>query len=325
MRGTATFARTTRAGSTRPPLAKVLVLYFPQFHECEVNNALWGKGYTDFVGVRAATASSSAGPVPYYPVIRPRDEFYDLTHKWIRERHARQAGAAGIHGFIYYHYWFQGGPVMEKPLELLLQDGEPNIPFAISWANEKWSKRWDGGDDAVLMAQTYEQRDWRPHFDWLARFFVHPAYIRRDGKPVLFLYRVHEVPMLRPMLAQWRKWAVESGLGGLYIVQTNGAKWSLTAYEKADSVDAVMEFYPVFFDYHRPHRDMANVLSTDPAVFKVPTEHYMFGAHASFNNMPRHVTDGQETIYPGHPVSHFARILGIAVEGASTYTMHMLA
>jgi lipopolysaccharide biosynthesis protein len=202
---------------------------FPQFHEFEVNSALWGKGYTDFVGVRATTASSPRDQIPHYPVIRPRDGFYDLTARWVRERHARQAVAAGIHGFIYYHYWFKGGPVMEKPLELLLKDGEPNLPFAISWANENWSKRWDGGDNAVLMQQTYAEQDWRPHFDWLARFFAHPAYIRRQGKPILFLYRVHDVPQLGKMLAHWQRWAIEAGLGGLYIVQTNGIRWTPTA------------------------------------------------------------------------------------------------
>jgi len=295
-RGFPTFSGDSKA------LPGILALYFPQFHEFEVNNALWGKGYTDFTGLRNVTKSSKSSAVPGYPVIRPSDGFFDLDAKWIRARHARAARAAGIHGFVYYHYWFDGGPVMEKPLEMMLVDGEPNLPFAISWANENWSKRWDGGDNAVLMKQTYNRRDWRPHFDWLARFFAHPSYVRRHGKPVLFLYRAHDVTGLDNMLTQWRQWAVEAGLGGLYVVQTNGVKWTPSAYKKAGAVDGIMEFYPNFYGHH-PSRDMAHVVDTNPADFNVNLEDYMFGAHVGWNNRPRHLSDGLESVIPYHPIN----------------------
>lgn len=283
------------------PVAKVLAIYFPQFHEFDVNNALWGQGYTDFVGVKKVSASSEKSAAPGYPVIRPRDGFYDLTFKWTRERQARLAQSAGIHGFIYYHYWFDGGPVMEKPLKLLLEDGQPDIPFAISWANENWTKRWDGGNNKVLMEQTYKEEDWRPHFDWLARFFSHPLYIRKNGKPLLFLYRIHDLPDLSKMLAKWRKWSVDVGLGGLYVIQTNGFNWSPTVYQKADEADGVMEFYPGFY-WRQNSRDLKDML-TQPSDFNVSVENYMYGAHAGWNNRPRHVTDGNDLVVPYHPVN----------------------
>jgi hypothetical protein len=137
----------------------VLALYFPQFHATPVNSLLWGANYTDFVGVTRAGATARHG----YPVIRPRGGFYDGLSLAVRARQAAEARAAGIHGFVYYHYWFSGGPVMDGPLEALLADGEPALPFALAWANEHWTANWDGGSREVLVEQRYEQGDWRPH------------------------------------------------------------------------------------------------------------------------------------------------------------------
>ena len=104
-----------------PAAKRVLAFYFPQFHEFEVNNVLWGKGYTDFRGVEAAITARHG-----YPVVRPLDGFYSPLDYWVRHRQARVARQYGVYGFVFYHYWFSGSPVMEAPLLSLLEDDEPD-------------------------------------------------------------------------------------------------------------------------------------------------------------------------------------------------------
>ena len=143
---------------------------------------------------------------------------------------------------------------MEAPLEALLEDGEPDLPFMLSWANEDWTRRWDGGangGDGMLMKQTYHEADWRPHFDWLLRFFRHPNYILRSGRPVFLIYRIHELAGSERMLAAWRTWAVEAGFTrGLYIIQMNGHQWSPDALKVSSFADGAMEFYPNFYNFN---------------------------------------------------------------------------
>ena len=225
----------------------VIAMYFPQFHEFEANNRFWGKGYTDFDGVRLSRVARFD-----YPVCRPLDGFYDLLNVNARAQHGRLARYYGVHGFAYYHYWFEDGPIMDAPLEALLLDGQPDLPFMLAWANEDWTKRWDGGasgPDGTLMKQTYKEADWRPHFTWLLRFFKHPNYILRDGRPVVLVYRIHDIEGSERMLSQWRHWAVEAGFArGLYIVQMNGHRWSDNALQVSALADAAMEFYPNFYN-----------------------------------------------------------------------------
>ena len=292
-------ASDTRVDLAPSPSGKhVLALYFPQFHEFEVNNVLWGKGYTDFKGVEAAQVARHG-----YPVIRPLDGTYNLLDYWTRHRQARVARQYGIHGFVYYHYWFSGGPVMEAPLLALLEDDEPNIPFALSWANEHWTRRWDGGNNEVLMEQRYEPSDSRPHFDWLLKFFQHKNYILRDNKPMLLIYRSADVPALQHVVAQWNAWALEAGFAGLYVVQMNGVLWSQTAWELQPGVKGIAEFYPNLYAsvQLRPSSALWANYHTRFNV-KDPSD-YFFGVHASFNNKPRHLTDGRETVLPYHPVN----------------------
>ena len=288
-----------------PPAAKrVIAMYFPQFHEFETNNRLWGAGYTDFAGVRPSRTARYG-----YPVQRPLDGYYDLRHVTARRAHGRLASAYGIHGFAYYHYWFQGGPVMEAPLEALLQDGEPALPFMLAWANEDWTRRWDGGSnggDAMLMKQTYAEEDWAPHFAWLLRFFLHPLYIRRGGgdeRPMLLLYRIHDIPALEAMLGAWQGLARAAGLPGLYIVQMNGHEWHPGALQPSALAAGVMEFYPNFYNVPMGGSIRPQAWQEGTNGGAASSGDYFFGAHAGFNNKPRHATDGAERVLPYHPTA----------------------
>ena len=224
----------------------ILAYFFPQFHEFQENNEFWGKGFTDFSNV-ARSLESEYG----YPVIRPYERmgFYDLLWHDQRMYQAAIAKKYDVHGFIIMHYWFDGKPVMDKPLEALLVDGQPDIPFCLMWANEHWTKRWDGSDGSeVLLRQTYNAVDAKPHFEWMKRFFFLKNYILVDNKPMLVIYRASEIAELKTMLIAWRDYAVAAGFAGLHVVQNNGGRWTEDAHELQQGVDAIAEYLPHMFN-----------------------------------------------------------------------------
>jgi hypothetical protein len=129
---------------------KLLAFHFPQFHEFELNDRLWGKGFTEWNNV-VRVLFNHAGT----ETIRPAASigYYNLLSTDTRRRQANQARENGVHGFIYHIYWFDGVPVMEAPLKAMLRDGEPNLPFMFNWANEPWTSNWDGGNTGGLVQQ----------------------------------------------------------------------------------------------------------------------------------------------------------------------------
>ena len=287
-----------KSSSGYPPAHKyVLAFYFPQFHEFEVNNVLWGKGYTDFRGVEAATTARYD-----YPVIRPLNGSYNILDHKVRHEQACLAQQYGVYGFVFYHYWFSGGPIMEAPLLALLEDGEPDLPFAVAWANEHWTRRWDGGYSEVLIEQRYDEGDWRPHFDWILPLFRHKNYILKDNKPMLVIYRSSDIWGFREMMASWSTWAQEAGFSGLHIVQMNGNLWKDDVWNLQPGVDGIAEFFPNLYA-SREVRPINSLLSYTPERFGATPENYYHGVHASFNNKPRHLKDGKETVLPYHPAN----------------------
>lgn len=182
---------------------------------------------------------------------------------------------------------------MDHVIQAMLEDGEPNIPFMLSWANEPWSARWDGNSDGkVLIAQDYGlQQDWKKHFDWLLPFFRHPQYIRSGGKVQFLVYNpAHMGHLASMMFAAWRQWAIEEGLGGMDIIETRWASGSATW--DAHPPDAINEFQP-----HTGGRDWAT-FSTIKRLSPV----YHRGTLACWDTTPRHPSDGKAVCVPScHP------------------------
>ena len=143
----------------------VVAFYLPQYHQIPENDEWWGVGFTDWANVAAAHPLYSGHTVPHVPADLG---FYDLRRREVREAQAQLARSHGIYGFCYYFYWFGGRRLLEQPLELMLADGEPDLPFCLCWANEPWTRRWDGREGDVLMAQHHDRvrdlgRARRPH------------------------------------------------------------------------------------------------------------------------------------------------------------------
>ncbi len=220
---------------------KPICFYLPQFHRVPENDRWWGDGFTEWTLVRKAKPLFGGHAQPVAP--HADVGYYDLTDTAIRRRQGELAKAHGIHGFCYYHYWFGGTRLLHEPLERMLVDGEPDLPFCLCWANEPWSRRWSGEEHDVLQPQVYGGRDdWQSHFEILCRYFDHPNYIRVDGRPVFLIYRIGHVDDASGMVERWRELASRRGDPGLHIVAVEGAFDDNR--EAPDFVDAVAEHHP---------------------------------------------------------------------------------
>ena len=195
--------------------ARAIALYLPQFHPIPENDEWWGKGFTEW------TNTAKAKPVfrgHYQPHVPADLGFYDLRVPETREAQAALAHRYGIEGFCYYHYWFAGRRILERPFNEVLHSGEPDFPFCLCWANATWSGVWYGEPNRVLIEQTYPGRaDHEAHFRALLPAFTDQRYIRMDGKPVFLIFQPNELPDAAATLAFWRAMATDAGLGGLHI------------------------------------------------------------------------------------------------------------
>ena len=195
-----------------PP--KLIAFHLPQFHPIPENDAWWGKGFTEWTNVTRATPRF---PGHHQPQLPTDLGFYDLRLPEARAAQAALAREYGIHGFCYYHYWFNGKRLLERPVEEILASGQPDFPFCLCWANENWTRRWDGAEREVLIGQNYNDDDDLAHIRYLIEVFRDPRYIRVDGKPLILIYRARHLPDPRRTTGIWRKEARRAGIGELFI------------------------------------------------------------------------------------------------------------
>ncbi len=181
--------------------AKLLAYYLPQFHRVAENDRWWGAGFTEWTAIARGMPRFEGH---YQPRI-PRDlGHYDLASPDAMRRQIKMARGAGIHGFVHYFYWFNGKRLLETPTETMLADRSLDFPFCLMWANENWSRRWDGSEQEVLIRQDYRLEDEPDLLAEFARHFDDPRYIRLSGRPLLMLYRCGIIPDCAAMLARWR-------------------------------------------------------------------------------------------------------------------------
>ena len=196
--------------------ARAIAFYLPQFHPIPENDEWWGKGFTEW------TNTAKARPMfrgHYQPHVPADLGFYDLRVPETRVQQAEMARAYGIEGFCYYHYWFAGRRILERPFNEVLASGAPDFPFCLCWANETWSGVWHGVPNRVLIEQTYPgEADHRAHFDTLLPAFRDPRHIRVDGKPVFVIYKPLKLRDAAETLRLWRTMAADAGLAGLHLV-----------------------------------------------------------------------------------------------------------
>lgn len=208
--------------SIKPPpntgnrIARALAFYLPQYHPIPENNEWWGNGFTEW------TNTAKARPLfkgHYQPHIPADLGFYDLRLREARIAQADLAREYGIEAFCYYHYWFAGRKLLERPFEEVLESGQPDFPFCLCWANQTWTGVWHGAPNRVLIEQTYPgMEDHRRHFEYLLKAFLDPRYVRVEGKPVFLVYAPYELPDPVAVTDLWRNLAIQAGLPGLYLI-----------------------------------------------------------------------------------------------------------
>jgi hypothetical protein len=195
------FETIQRLPAAMPRLATILAYYLPQFHPIPENDAWWGSGFTDWTNLARATPRFAGH---YQPRV-PRDlGYYSLDDPATLPRQIDLAKSAGIEGFVFYYYWFNRKRLLEAPLERLLADATLNTRFCLMWANENWTRRWDGLEREILLAQDYEAEDDAALVDDFARHFADPRYIRLEGRPLLMIYRAALIPDGKATIARWR-------------------------------------------------------------------------------------------------------------------------
>jgi len=273
---------TNSVPKTQQYSVKPIAYIFPQYYAFPENDEFWGVNFTEWDNVRRVTHNRMG-----QETIRPADSigYYNGLDYYTRLRQGRYLRASGFHGAVYHHYWFAGKPVMDGVIRAMLEDGEPNTPFMLSWANEPWTKRWDGLDSSeILIAQDYGGLEaWRAHFDCLLTFFRHPQYIRSEGKIQFLVYNPGHMGDVGPhMFAAWKQWAVEEGLGGLDVIET---KWQRDKWNQGIP-DAINEF--------APHSAGADPFS-HPFTNRI-SRVYHRGTIVCWDTSPRHAKDGQASI-----------------------------
>ncbi len=197
------------------PTARLIAFHLPQFHPTPENDRWWGKGFTEWTNVARA---KPLFPGHHQPNVPADLGFYDLRLPEARHAQAEMARACGVEGFCYYHYWFGGRRILERPVNEILESGEPDFPFCLCWANHSWNSVWDG-TNKTLIEQTYPgDDDHRAHMDFLLRTFTDSRYLTMDGKPIFLIYRPDDIPEPVRIMDLFREMAVAAGLPGLYII-----------------------------------------------------------------------------------------------------------
>ena len=192
----------------------VIAFYLPQFHPTPDNDKFWGPGFTEWHNVAAAYGLFEGHEQP----VRPTElGYYDLRVPEVRELQAKLAREHGVDGFCYHHYWFNGRRVLERPFNEVLASGKPDFPFCLSWANENWTRRWDGGERDILIPQHYSDEDAAAHIRSLYLAFNDPRYIRLDGKPLFIVYNLGSIPSPRRFTDTVRETMRRDGAGDIHL------------------------------------------------------------------------------------------------------------
>lgn len=219
---------------------ELIAFYFPQFHSIKENDEWWGEGFTDWDLVKKATPLYSGHVQPRVP---QDGKYYNPCNYDTLRKQVDLAREYGIGGFMFYHYWFDGKLLLEKPLETYLKNKDLDLPFCICWANESWGRGWVGHPEELLIEQTHtpDMSIWTRHYEYLRPFFLDKRAIKINGKVVVVIYQPMLIKKTKEMFDLWRKKASEDGIE-LYIIgiknHNNNNKDTYAHY------DGILKFQP---------------------------------------------------------------------------------
>ncbi|MBF0375943.1 MAG: glycoside hydrolase family 99-like domain-containing protein [Desulfamplus sp.] len=273
---------------------KMIAFYLPQFHPIDENDKWWGKGFTEWSNVSKAIPQFVGHDQPRLP---GELGFYDLRLIDIQRRQAELAKNYGIYGFCYYYYWFGGRRVLERPLEQLVNNPDIDFPFCLCWANENWSRRWDGSEDDILLKQEYSLGYDEKFIQDISTYFLDKRYIKIDGKPILLVYRAELLPDPLNTAILWRNWCFKNNIGEIYLCNVHSFE---SISPESIGFDAAIEFPPNTFPVN-PINDSVDIVNPDykgiiydyrqlvdiSTSYKIPDYPKHRGITTSWDNEPR--------------------------------------
>ena len=248
----------------------IISIVLPQFHPIPENDKWWGKGFTEWTNVAKAQPLFAGHYQPHLP---GELGFYDLRLPETRLQQADLAKEFNIDGFCYYHYWFNGHRLLNRPLDEILKTGLPDFPFCMCWANENWTRAWDGRDREVLMEQKYSNEDDEAHIHALLPYLKDPRYIRVGGKPLFIVYKAGNLPNPISTFTAWRRIAIEHGVGELCLAQFESGGSGTAQDPISLGLDLSIEFTPDWRNlggtmYSTPKAKVAMALGLISKVYK---------------------------------------------------------
>ncbi len=229
------------------PLPRPIAFFLPQYHPIPENDAFWGAGFTEWRNVVQALPRFAGHEQPHIPADLG---FYDLRLQEVRIAQAEMARRAGLHGFCWYHYWFAGHRVLERPFDAVLADPAYDFPFMLCWANENWTRAWDGGANQVLLAQSYSDDETIAHARHLIPAFADTRYIRIDNRPVFAVYNADELPDANRWCDLFRETCARDGIDP-YLVRVERYLDRDTRPPNRLGFDAALEFQPFSRSFRR--------------------------------------------------------------------------
>lgn len=249
---------------------KLIGVYFPQFHNIPENDIWWGKGFTDWELVKTAKPLYKEHYQPRLPV---DDNYYNPCDKETLKQQIELARNYNVFGFMFYHYWFDGKLILEKPLEVFLQNRDLDFPFCLSWANASWTRQWIGNNEILLEQKSIPSKElWEKHFMYLLPFFKDDRAIKINNKPIFAIFCPDFVKKNKEMFECWNELAVKNGLNGIYYIATKNYEFQNTEFLK--NYDAVLKYHP---------RE-ANTSSSNPHRQKIMSIKWMRGLPEKMQN-----------------------------------------
>ena len=223
---------------------KPIALFLPQFHSIKENDNWWGKGFTEWKNVQKGKPLYEGHHQPRIPG-DPEHYlgYYELTKSEIIKKQIKLAKSHGIYGFGIYYYWFSGKTLLEKPLLIILNNKDIDFNYLLIWANENWTKKWDGKDKYVLIKQEYKKNDPENFIKDIKKYLIDKRYIKINQKPIIGIYEPKKIPKLKETILIWRNKAKELRIGEIYIIVTLN-QYSIEEFHKMDLFNGTYQFSP---------------------------------------------------------------------------------